>query len=1547
MTIQQHASFDSSAAELNATSKLVKAWESKNAKNAAKAGGISMMALSLAACGGSSTTVTTPVVETPVVDTPVVDAATASALQISSVTGTFDNLEGGSGADTFTAGSGALETGDAIDGKGGSDTLTATYTADASVIASVSNVETINVRAYGNDVDVTLDMDSISGATSVNAYKVDNVAAANTASVTVNNLALGTDVGVVGGAAAAASAGDVTFTFKSTTGTSDAATVNLDAALVNDVTIAGIETLTINSGGASANLLADLVVANASTINVTGSQDLTITAEVDMADTSVVTTGAIDGTVDASAMTGALSFTPNASDNMKITGGSGNDTFAMTSGLDKYDILDGGAGTDTVSINALADDATVDASTYSFSNIETLSVQGAAGGAEDPVDLTIAIDAAGISTLVLVESQAHIDGVDGTDEGTFTVTGLSSGNTIELVNDKVDADDAAEVSQIGAVTLSLLDGSGTADSLTVELKGTTAQTAAENTVDDLAITDVETLNIVSSHVGTTAASVLTATDDNTLGDISADTKLTTLNISGSDQASITVGSEATKLATVNTAGMSNDLSLTLAATVDQTVTGGSAKETVAMGSTLNNADTVDLAGGTDVLSATVTGLTATTGALKISNVETLNLTNGGTAVIDATAITGASEIAILTNTTKATITGLAADTAVGLGFNDTDGDVDGIVDVALADATGTADTLTVNLNDTREASTNTVDLRTTGVETVALVYTDTTDTALANTALDVDAINAATLTVTGANGDVGHTLGLGTLDTDTTTVDASGYHGIMTVAAGAATATAITARGDVLHSITGSSKNDTFTISTATTAADMTINGNGGTDTLNMVLGTGAQDFDSITDVDTINFSASGTVAITTAAAGALDGINEATAVTFTGGNSISTITLGGTALLTDTNTAVIDLSGFAGALSDANWTVDDFDNDGAGKTIQVIGTANKDTVSASYSGDTNAAVQLNTQGVEVFDVLLANSSTEVRIDMSLVTGMTTINVTDTSNESVEFYNMSAGTTIDVTATDTTNTTVEVVYTDDTSATDAQTFVVAAVSADDNVAIVIDDIETINISSDTAEQVDLSLAGVSMTAATARNTVNFTGTNDIELAATGADITTIDASGMGTGGALVQTGRTGTEAATYTGSAGDDTLIMMNAADTLNGGAGTGDTLDINMTQAVGTAIIDLSADDQIASFNGGANIAVQTGFENVNTAGVTLNGAVITGTSAANTLVGGVGVDQIDGGAGDDTISGGAGSNTLDGGAGTADVLDASDLVVSGADDGIVVNVSGSTVANIGTSLEAADGSGTAGITAVANNTVVFTIDSTNGSEAATQDISTISNFESYVLSAEADIFYGSSGVDTVDGGAGADMFRGGDGADVFTGGAGVDSFAIHSAAHAAKLIKDWASEDQVVFGVDEVVADDSTFSETVLGSTNPGTTIIGTGGSTLVAVHADDYVEIDATGTVVAEHINVLTDSTGAATLGLALDGQTTMAADNSDFIVVFYNSATSNVELWNVTDAGTAAASHADAVGTHMMSFENIAASGIAAAFDAGAFQVELIA
>ncbi|MDC1480920.1 hypothetical protein N8146_01100 [Ascidiaceihabitans sp.] len=56
MTIQQFATFETGPAKLNATSKLVKAWESKNAKNAAKGAGFTLMAVSLSACGSDTDT---------------------------------------------------------------------------------------------------------------------------------------------------------------------------------------------------------------------------------------------------------------------------------------------------------------------------------------------------------------------------------------------------------------------------------------------------------------------------------------------------------------------------------------------------------------------------------------------------------------------------------------------------------------------------------------------------------------------------------------------------------------------------------------------------------------------------------------------------------------------------------------------------------------------------------------------------------------------------------------------------------------------------------------------------------------------------------------------------------------------------------------------------------------------------------------------------------------------------------------------------------------------------------------------------------------------------------------------------------------------------------------------------------------------------------------------------------------------------------------------------------------------------------------------------
>ena len=75
-----------------------------------------------------------------------------------------------------------------------------------------------------------------------------------------------------------------------------------------------------------------------------------------------------------------------------------------------------------------------------------------------------------------------------------------------------------------------------------------------------------------------------------------------------------------------------------------------------------------------------------------------------------------------------------------------------------------------------------------------------------------------------------------------------------------------------------------------------------------------------------------------------LDGINESTKTTFSGGNSISTVTLGGSNdALTATNTAVLDFSGWNGTIADATFAANALDNGEAG--ITVSSCANKDTI--------------------------------------------------------------------------------------------------------------------------------------------------------------------------------------------------------------------------------------------------------------------------------------------------------------------------------------------------------------------------------------------------------------------------------------------------------------------------------------------------------------------------------------------------------------------------------------------------------------------------
>jgi Ca2+-binding RTX toxin-like protein len=187
-------------------------------------------------------------------------------------------------------------------------------------------------------------------------------------------------------------------------------------------------------------------------------------------------------------------------------------------------------------------------------------------------------------------------------------------------------------------------------------------------------------------------------------------------------------------------------------------------------------------------------------------------------------------------------------------------------------------------------------------------------------------------------------------------------------------------------------------------------------------------------------------------------------------------------------------------------------------------------------------------------------------------------------------------------------------------------------------------------------------------------------------------------------------------AMTITGGTAGDTIAMENGADVLTGGTGT-DTLVIAQNAVLGGFQIDLSASgDQVTTYNGSANSAVQSGFENVNLSGVTGTfGADITAIKTGSTIVGTANADQVTGGAGVDVITGGAGNDTLTGGSGADIFVITGGLTAFGLDvitDFTVgtdtLRVTGANIGNADTTLTLTTGTATSA--AALNELVVAT---------------------------------------------------------------------------------------------------------------------------------------------------------------------------------------------------------------------------------------------
>ncbi|WP_369408267.1 beta strand repeat-containing protein [Reyranella humidisoli] len=313
--------------------------------------------------------------------------------------------------------------------------------------------------------------------------------------------------------------------------------------------------------------------------------------------------------------------------------------------------------------------------------------------------------------------------------------------------------------------------------------------------------------------------------------------------------------------------------------------------------------------------------------------------------------------------------------------------------------------------------------------------------------------------------------------------------------------------------------------------------------------------------------------------------------------------------------------------------------------------------------------------------------------------------------------------------------------------------------------------------------------------------------SQIVLSATASTLE-VDASGLGTGTALVAYGTAGTDELTggsgndrLYGYAGDDALVGGLGADVLDGGLGAdlmtgGADADLYYVDNAGDVTVELTGggyDRIVASLSWSLGDEFErltlSGTADIDGTGNALANQ-LDGSAGANRLEGGVGNDRLLGNDGDDTLIGGEGVDVLHGGLG-ADRLeggseddlyyvdDAGDVTVELADGGydrIAASVSWS----LGDEFERLSLRGTDAIDGT-GNALANRLDGNEGDNLLDGG-------------AEDDRLYGNEGDDTLVGGEGADLLHGGAGADVFVFGED-DSPATATPERAYDIVSDFVT--------------------------------------------------------------------------------------------------------------------------------------------------------
>lgn len=1003
------------------------------------------------------------------------------------------------------------------------------------------------------------------------------------------------------------------------------------------------------------------------------------------------------------------------------SGSSGNDTFtALTTTLTVGDVINGGAGTDTLNLTAnLTDNASLGG--YTLTSIENVSVNILDGDTANAEGLTLNMFGSTVGAVTLSGLGAT------TANDTLTLNNLVAGTNLAL-NNATDLNMTANF--VAAAT------AGTADSVNLSLNAVTRTAATDVTVTVGA--GIETMNLSTTGTASRLDQVtfggttlnMTGAANLTI-DTAIDASVATINASaftGNLSVAISDPAEATNPSTVDvadvvvTGGAGNDtIDASAVTTADRElhINAGAGNDTVTVAQVLANSSATNagdvisggagndtLAGDVDIFDATA-GFTGTTALTGVTGFETLSV-NGFAAETNIINVDNISTD--LRTVTIAAATG--GNTTVNFGsagaYTVNVGGAAAILDddtlTVDAGGTGTADALTIaNTNaatGTAQMGAADTNITVTDFETVT-INTGSYSTA---TAQLMNAINVGTnaLVLTGSNGlTTTATNGIitaGTINASAMTgalvMNVAAASGVTTITGGTAADTLV---GDAASTINGGAGNDSITGGTGNDV----LNGDAGNDTIT-----------TSTGEDTVNGGDGNDSIVLGANATSLDVIN--------GGDGTDTLSL--------TNAGIIALGAFG--ITEANRF-----NTNLVNVERVLITDDLDATGDAFDMGRIDGIQHITLNDIAGDQTLSglnSGATIVHADVfSTVTEILTASVTDAATATNDVLNVelirSAATdygvlavanveTLNINATETTASdniraaTIGLTISQATGGAAQTVNVTGLESLTVDTAIAARTINASGMTVVAATDAGLTM-GAAFTATTAitGQTITGSGKADVLRGSTGADV--ID------GGAGADVIHGGTGADTIDGGAGIDTYhttgLVGNTIEGTGTGTSTGVVVNLGATALTNANVLATTGQDlsgaltsvaagQIAYvFNGSAPtnttaVKTLTNIENVTLAGNGIN--YVVGSDAANVIVGGTGVDSIFGGAGNDTITAGAGADVINVGSGTDTVVFATaagngiDAITLGQVDGSAISAIFDLTANgafIGTTTE------------------------------------------------------------------------------------------------------------------------------------------------------------------------------------------------------------------------------------------------------------------